>query len=184
MDAEGLADALDQHTQVARVRTHADPLPDRPSALGRRATDRVAADSIVNRLANRARTINLGDVDMRQLRHEHTRAEQTYWEQASSSGPGTPAGAATTPTGTTHPEQQYQVTGLPVPPGATRQRTAASWQPSCRRRLPWLSRASRNCPGRSRRSRSARGTCPHGSDAACVCGSRGSPSVCRVSVPA
>lgn len=42
--------------------------------------DRVAADSIVNRLANRARTINLGDVDMRQLHHEHTRAEQTYWE--------------------------------------------------------------------------------------------------------
>lgn len=42
--------------------------------------DRVAADSIVNRLANRARTINLGTIDMRQLRHEHTRAEQAYWE--------------------------------------------------------------------------------------------------------
>ncbi len=42
--------------------------------------DRVAADSIVNRLANRARTINLGNIDMRKLRHEHTRADQTYWE--------------------------------------------------------------------------------------------------------
>jgi len=42
--------------------------------------DRIAADSIVNRLANRARTINLGDIDMRKLRHDQTRANQTYWE--------------------------------------------------------------------------------------------------------
>ena len=42
--------------------------------------DRVAADSIVNRLANRARTINLGDLDMRKLRHDHTRTSETYWE--------------------------------------------------------------------------------------------------------
>lgn len=42
--------------------------------------DRIAADSIVNRLANRARTIHLGDIDMRKLRHEHTRTNPTYWE--------------------------------------------------------------------------------------------------------
>ena len=33
-----------------------------------------------DRLANRARTINLGDIDMRKLRHDQTRANQTYWE--------------------------------------------------------------------------------------------------------
>lgn len=42
--------------------------------------DRVAADSIVNRLANHARTINLGQIDMRRLRHENTRAGEDYWE--------------------------------------------------------------------------------------------------------
>ena len=42
--------------------------------------DRVAADSIVNRLANHARTINLGQIDMRRLRHDHARAEEAYWE--------------------------------------------------------------------------------------------------------
>ena len=42
--------------------------------------DRVAADSIVNRLANRARTINLGDLDMRKLRHDQHRTHETYWE--------------------------------------------------------------------------------------------------------
>jgi DNA replication protein DnaC len=42
--------------------------------------DRVAADSIVNRLANRARTINLGDIDMRKLQHDQARATNTYWE--------------------------------------------------------------------------------------------------------
>lgn len=42
--------------------------------------DRVAADSIVNRLANHARTINLGQIDMRKLRQEQTRADKQYWE--------------------------------------------------------------------------------------------------------
>lgn len=42
--------------------------------------DRVAADSIVNRLANHARTINLGQIDMRRLRHDHARSRDTYWE--------------------------------------------------------------------------------------------------------
>ncbi len=42
--------------------------------------DRIAADSIVNRLANHARTINLGQIDMRKLRHEHARTADTYWE--------------------------------------------------------------------------------------------------------
>lgn len=42
--------------------------------------DRVAADSIVNRLANHARTINLGQIDMRRLRHDHARANKNYWE--------------------------------------------------------------------------------------------------------
>lgn len=37
--------------------------------------DRVAADSIVNRLANHARTINLGSIDMRKLRDDHARAD-------------------------------------------------------------------------------------------------------------
>ncbi len=40
--------------------------------------DRVAADSIVNRLANHARTINLGQLDMRKLRHEHAQAATDY----------------------------------------------------------------------------------------------------------
>lgn len=42
--------------------------------------DRVAADSIVNRLANQARTISLGQLDMRRLRHEQTRQSANYWE--------------------------------------------------------------------------------------------------------
>ena len=42
--------------------------------------DRVAADSIVSRLANHARTINLGQIDMRRLRHEQARADEDYWE--------------------------------------------------------------------------------------------------------
>ena len=42
--------------------------------------DRVAADSIVNRLANHARTINLGQIDIHKLRYEHARAAKTYWE--------------------------------------------------------------------------------------------------------
>ena len=42
--------------------------------------DRVSADSIVNRLANNARQLNLGDVDMRQLRDDMARAHPDYWE--------------------------------------------------------------------------------------------------------
>lgn len=42
--------------------------------------DRVAADSIVNRLANNARQLNLGDVDMRQLRDDRARAQPDHWE--------------------------------------------------------------------------------------------------------
>ena len=42
--------------------------------------DRVAADSIVNRLANNARTINLGEVDMRRQRDDQARATTGYWE--------------------------------------------------------------------------------------------------------
>ena len=42
--------------------------------------DRVAADSIVNRLANNAREINLGEVDMRRQRDDQARATTGYWE--------------------------------------------------------------------------------------------------------
>ena len=42
--------------------------------------DRVAADSIVNRLANHARKINLGQIDMRHLLDQRTRADADYWE--------------------------------------------------------------------------------------------------------
>jgi DNA replication protein DnaC len=42
--------------------------------------DRVAADSIVNRLANNARQLNLGDVDMRRLRDDRARAQPDHWE--------------------------------------------------------------------------------------------------------
>ena len=42
--------------------------------------DRVAADSIVNRLANHARKINLGQVDMRELLDQRSRADTNYWE--------------------------------------------------------------------------------------------------------
>lgn len=42
--------------------------------------DRVAADSIANRLANRARTINLGNIDMCKLRHDQHRTHETHWE--------------------------------------------------------------------------------------------------------
>ncbi|MEH6822072.1 MAG: hypothetical protein V7706_19270 [Dietzia psychralcaliphila] len=41
---------------------------------------RVAADSLVNRLANNAREINLGEVDMHCQRDDHTRANTGYWE--------------------------------------------------------------------------------------------------------
>ena len=42
--------------------------------------DRVAADSIVNRLANHARIINLGSIDMRKLRDDQARADKNHWE--------------------------------------------------------------------------------------------------------
>lgn len=42
--------------------------------------DRVAADSIVNRLASNARQLNLGDVDMRQLGDDRARAQPDHWE--------------------------------------------------------------------------------------------------------
>ena len=42
--------------------------------------DRVAADSIVNRLANNARTINIGEIDMRRQRHKQARAAAEFWE--------------------------------------------------------------------------------------------------------
>lgn len=42
--------------------------------------DRVAADSIVNRLANNARTINLGDIDMRRHRGQQARQDEGFWE--------------------------------------------------------------------------------------------------------
>ena len=42
--------------------------------------DRVAADSIVNRLANNARRITLGEVDMRRQRGHQARNTDGYWE--------------------------------------------------------------------------------------------------------
>lgn len=42
--------------------------------------DRVAADSIVNRLANNARKINLGDIDMRKSNNQKARSKAGYWE--------------------------------------------------------------------------------------------------------
>jgi DNA replication protein DnaC len=42
--------------------------------------DRVAADSIVNRLANNARTIKLGEVDMRRQRSQEARQTGGFWD--------------------------------------------------------------------------------------------------------
>ncbi len=42
--------------------------------------DRVAADSIVNRLANNARKINLGNTDMRKEQNQANRKNPNYWE--------------------------------------------------------------------------------------------------------
>lgn len=42
--------------------------------------DRVAADSIVNRLANNARKINLGNTDMRKEQNQANRKNPDYWE--------------------------------------------------------------------------------------------------------
>lgn len=42
--------------------------------------DRVAADSIVNRIANNAKRIDLGTVDMRRQRTNEKKATTGYWE--------------------------------------------------------------------------------------------------------
>lgn len=42
--------------------------------------DKVAADSIVNRLVNHAKKITLGEVDMRRELSEHARHSEGYWE--------------------------------------------------------------------------------------------------------
>ena len=42
--------------------------------------DRVAGDSIVNRLANNTRWLLLGDTDMRKLNHEKVRDTADFWE--------------------------------------------------------------------------------------------------------
>lgn len=52
----------------------------RPSYWVEALPDRVAADSIVNRLANNAREISLGEVDMRRHRDDQARAATGYWE--------------------------------------------------------------------------------------------------------
>jgi len=51
-----------------------------PDYWAKALPDRVAADSIVNRLANNARVIKLGDIDMRRQRNLATRAAPGYWE--------------------------------------------------------------------------------------------------------
>jgi hypothetical protein len=51
-----------------------------PDYWVRTLPDRVAADSIVNRLANNARKINLGDTDMRKRTNHTTRTQPDYWE--------------------------------------------------------------------------------------------------------
>lgn len=51
-----------------------------PDYWARALPDRVAADSIVNRLANNARTINLGEIDMRRQRSQQARAADGFWE--------------------------------------------------------------------------------------------------------
>lgn len=52
----------------------------RPSYWVEALPDRVAADSIVNRLANNAREISLGEVDMRRHRDDRARTNPGYWE--------------------------------------------------------------------------------------------------------
>ena len=42
--------------------------------------DKVAADSIVNRLVNHAKKITLGDIDMRAELAEQARRADGYWE--------------------------------------------------------------------------------------------------------
>lgn len=42
--------------------------------------DRIAADSIVNRLTNNSRQLTLGDIDMRRQRGLAARADENFWE--------------------------------------------------------------------------------------------------------
>lgn len=51
-----------------------------PDYWARTLPDRVAADSIVNRLANNSRKINLGTIDMREQGHQTSREQPDYWE--------------------------------------------------------------------------------------------------------
>jgi DNA replication protein DnaC len=51
-----------------------------PDYWARTLPDRVAADSIVNRLASNARKIHLGDTDMRKRTHQTTKTNPDYWE--------------------------------------------------------------------------------------------------------
>jgi hypothetical protein len=51
-----------------------------PSYWAQALPDRAAADSIVNRLANHSRAINLGSLDMRKLRDDQARADKNHWE--------------------------------------------------------------------------------------------------------
>ena len=51
-----------------------------PSYWVQALPDRVAADSIVNRLANNTRWIMLGKRDMRRTKHEQARASEDFWE--------------------------------------------------------------------------------------------------------
>ena len=78
---------------------------------------RVAADSIVNHLANTARIINLGQIDMRRHRKDQARAHETYWEYHRS-GSGTQPGPL--PSGAT---RQPDCVGSESPLGQVRQRT-------------------------------------------------------------
>jgi hypothetical protein len=72
--------------------------------------DRVAADCIVNRLANNARSINLGQVDMRRQRGQQARATAA----TGNSRPGDRV-ARLRPTATRSPESCYQEAGCQIP---------------------------------------------------------------------
>ena len=51
-----------------------------PSHWVQALPDRVAADSIVNRLASNTRWILMGDRDMRRTKHDQARAGEDFWE--------------------------------------------------------------------------------------------------------
>ena len=51
-----------------------------PSYWVQAMPDRIAGDSIVNRLATNTRWIVLGNTDMRKLKHDEARATTDYWE--------------------------------------------------------------------------------------------------------